>query len=372
MLSRNRLIKENNGDTQMEKEKRYETQKAFLIKWIYYGVWAAAAYFLIRLLGSVLLPFLVAFLLAWILKFPTDFLTKRIKVKRKIAAVFVLISFFVLIGFSCFLLGRSMFGMAKTAWSGFMEFCSGTLIPVMDSFTDMCKDLGDTSDGTAVIDARSLLADVSGNVVSGVSGAVSCLPAVCMNLLIIIIETIFLELEYPQIMKFIRKRTPEKWHSYLGESKRAIHGMFGKYAMSYVFIFFLTFVELFAGLWLLGIRQAFATALFIAILDILPVLGTGTILLPWGVFAFFCRDRMLGGGILLLYLFITIVRNIVEPRLVGKQMGLSPSVTLPAILIGYKFFGILGVFLLPIGAAVFQCINRAGILSKNREKSSNL
>lgn len=93
-------------------------------------------------------------------------------------------------------------------------------------------------------------------------------------------------------------------------------------------------------------------ALAIAVFDILPVLGTGGILLPWAVILLLLGDKMLAAGILVLYLVITVVRNIAEPRLVGKQIGLHPLATLIAMFLGLKILGIAGMVLFPMLLAV--------------------
>lgn len=341
----------------MEKEVKYETYKTFLVKFAYYAVWAAGIYFVIKLLGSVLLPFFLAFLLAWILKYPTDFLSRKTKIKRKASALIVIFLFFIIIGVSCYLLGKSLCDMIFTAWDDLSVFFSNTVVPVLNSFSDWCHNLGNMGDGRAIVNAEDFISEMSGSVISNVSGMAACIPAVCMNILVIAIELIFLELEFPAILEWLLKWMPKKWIKYIENGQQKAGGMFKKYAASYVFIFFMTFFELWIGLLLLHVGRSFQTALFIAVLDILPVLGTGTILLPWGIYLVCCGDKSLGIGILLMYLFITIVRNYVEPRLVGKQMGLSPAVTLPGILIGYQLFGLLGVFLLPVGAMIFQCMN---------------
>ena len=113
-------------------------------------------------------------------------------------------------------------------------------------------------------------------------------------------------------------------------------------------IFGITFIELALGFAFLGIPHGIFLAALIAVVDILPVLGTGTVLVPWGFITLFLGDYGLGIGILLLYLVITIVRNTIEPKLVGKQIGLHPVVTFAGMLLGLKYFGFLGMFGIPL------------------------
>ena len=100
----------------------------------------------------------------------------------------------------------------------------------------------------------------------------------------------------------------------------------------------------------------------IAVFDILPILGTGGILLPWAAVLFVMGNKPLAAGILILYVIITVIRNIVEPKIVGKQIGLHPLVTLMAMFLGLKTFGIIGMIVLPVSLAVLINLEKNGII----------
>jgi predicted PurR-regulated permease PerM len=105
----------------------------------------------------------------------------------------------------------------------------------------------------------------------------------------------------------------------------------------------LTFVELTVGFLLLKIKYAILVALLVALIDLLPVFGTGTVLLPWGFFELFMGSATKGVGILLLYFVVTIVRNFAEPKIIGKQIGINPLFTLISMLF-FSSFGRISVF----------------------------
>lgn len=108
-----------------------------------------------------------------------------------------------------------------------------------------------------------------------VSGIAVNIPGMCFKLLLAVISTVFMELDFPQIMHFLEKIIPEKWKETVSAVKKGTFGTMGKCVAAYVFIFLMTFAELAAGLLLLQIEGAFAIAFLIAVLDILPVLGHG-------------------------------------------------------------------------------------------------
>ena len=109
-----------------------------------------------------------------------------------------------------------------------------------------------------------------------------------------------------------------------------------------------TFVLLLTGFLLLGIQMPLVLALTVALLDALPLLGTGTVLIPWGLLAMASGSLRRGTVLLLLYGLAALTRNVLEPRLLGSQLGLSPLLTLLAIYAGYRAFGFGGMLLLPI------------------------
>ena len=124
--------------------------------------------------------------------------------------------------------------------------------------------------------------------------------------------------------------------------------MIRKYILSYSLIMLITYLTLLLGLIILRVRHAPVLALFIAVLDILPVIGVGTVLIPWGIYSIVVGNRLLGIGLLVLFVANTVIRQTSEPRIVGKSLNLHPLLTLMMIYIGYGLFGVLGVFILPL------------------------
>ena len=227
--------------------------------------------------------------------------------------------------------------------------------------TQGLQDVGAESAQT-IKNAGKLMSGISDGVIDGVSGMAAGIPGFFMKLLITVIATVFMELEFPQIRAFLKRQIPAEYQRAFRDGKNYVTGTMGKCIISYCLIFGITFAELVAGLFLLGIKNAFAIAFIIAVLDILPVLGTGTVLIPWAVLAFASGRISTGVGVFGLYLVITVVRNLIEPKLVGKQMGLSPVIMLPCMLIGLKFFGIIGLFVVPLLVSFLKQLNDRGII----------
>ena len=123
----------------------------------------------------------------------------------------------------------------------------------------------------------------------------------------------------------------------------------------------LTFVQLLIGFMVLDIRFPFLFALLVAAVDFLPVLGTGTVLIPWGIVLAVAGSPFKGVGLLILWVITLIVRQIAEPKIMGKSLGIHPLFSLLATYFGLKLFGIGGMLLFPIMLSV-----ASGILEEKR------
>ena len=122
----------------------------------------------------------------------------------------------------------------------------------------------------------------------------------------------------------------------------------------------ITFCELSLGLGILGTNNFIATAFIIAVFDIIPVCGSGGILIPWGVFCFMKGQLHMGIGIFAVYAVITVVRQIIEPKIIGEQVGLPAIVTLLAMFLGARFLGFAGIFICPLAVVVAKRLNDSG------------
>lgn len=364
----------------MNREERLRRQKEFLISFAFGAVWLVILWVVLKAAGSVLFPFLAAFAVAALLAGAVKFITERTHIKRGIVAVTTVLFFYILLAAVLYFAGSYLVRLIYDLTRELSVFFSDTVVPVMQRFyqwverlsvvfypvgqtekTQGLQDVGAESAQT-IKNAGKLMSGISDGVIDGVSGMAAGIPGFFMKLLITVIATVFMELEFPQIRAFLKRQIPAEYQRAFRDGKNYMTGTMGKCIISYCLIFGITFAELVAGLFLLGIKNTFAIAFIIAVLDILPVLGTGTVLIPWAVLAFASGRISTGVGVFALYLVITVVRNLIEPKLVGKQMGLSPVIMLPCMLIGLKFFGIIGLFVVPLLVSFLKQLNDRGII----------
>ena len=145
-------------------------------------------------------------------------------------------------------------------------------------------------------------------------------------------------------------------------------------------ILFITFCEIFLGLSILkaaGLYTGgyiFVIAVCTALLDILPVFGTGTVLIPWAIFSLITHKIGLGIGLIVIYALITVIRQVVEPKLVSANVDMHPVITLMCMFVGVQVFGVLGIFILPITMVILKTLNDEGVIHiwRNKKKEAEL
>lgn len=211
----------------------------------------------------------------------------------------------------------------------------------------------------------------------GLLSTVMQIPAIFTAILIGIIACFFITCDYDGFTKMIKENLSDEHERALVRTKKLLGDILGKMLKSYVTLIFITFCEVSIGLNILKLIGVYdggyiiAISICTALVDILPVLGTGTIMVPWAVINLFTGNVGLGIGLLVLYALITVIRQILEPRLVAMNVGVHPVVTLAGMYLGIQLFGFLGIFILPITIILVKALNDEGIIhlwGKSREK----
>ena len=178
-------------------------------------------------------------------------------------------------------------------------------------------------------------------------------PKVFITIIVSVLACFYFAVDYGRLrdgaLGYFKGRGADKLSRALSSVGKALK----RYARAYLVIMLLTFFEVFVGLLIIGKRYAFLLALIVAVVDVLPVFGAGTVLLPWAVVSLLMRDMRTGLGLLILYGVITIIRQIAEPRIVGGSLGIHPLVTLFSMFAGLSLFGVAGMLFAP--AMVMVC-----------------
>ena len=207
---------------------------------------------------------------------------------------------------------------------------------------------------TAFSGSSALLQQAASYILSLAGAVLTRVPDSALTFGAAIISGYMISARMPKIRLWFRRNLPrERLKPLLDTLRRIRRGVWG-WLLAQAKLVAISFALLLAGLTLLRIPYAFVWSVAIAFVDLLPVLGTGTVLLPWALILFLQSDVGRGVGILGLYAVIALTRSLLEPRLVGKELGLDPLVTLMALYAGYRLWGFPGLILAPVLAVAAQ------------------
>lgn len=206
------------------------------------------------------------------------------------------------------------------------------------------------------------IADLSKRVLSWATNLTLKTPGFLLDLIITVIATVFLSIDLPAVKAFVLRQCSEKTKALLRNIRIHLGRTLWRYTRSYALILGITFAEISIGLLIIGLDNPFGLAAAIAVFDILPVVGSGMILLPWTIITLLSGNYVRALGLGILYAVVVVVRNVMEPKIIGDRVGLHPIVTLLAMVLGTYLFGGIGLLGLPLSLALIQSLNRQGVI----------
>lgn len=352
-------------------ENLIEKRKGFIINSIYIVIIGLLILAVARYSLLWLTPFIIGFGVATILRPIVKKVQKRIKYGHKPVAALIVLLFYGTIGVLIGLLSVKIFISLKDMFIWLPSFYFSSIEPVFVNLLDWGQSW------FAVLDPEfiQILSDISSNLISSlatlisrfssgmvsiITSGISSVPTFFVSLVFAIISSFFFAIDYPAVTGFLARQLSDKQKEMLVDIKDTVGKTLLNFVKAYGIVMGITFLELSLGLSILKVENAFYIAAIIAVLDILPALGSGSVLIPWAIIQMLQQDWFMGIGLIVLYLVILVVRNIMEPKVVGKQIGLPPIVMLMCMFAGVKILGILGLFVLPIMVIILKELNDNG------------
>lgn len=313
-------------------------------------------------LAFFLMPFLIAFALSSLMEPPIRFLTKKMHFKRGAAAPLVLL---LILGSIITLLVLAILKLIKEFKSLLViapELLSNLYTKLMalvqqgSEYTKWMPPELTTNLRDAFTNLSAAVTSFSATVVKGAFLTAASLPEILIFTLITILATFFLSKDRSRIAAVFSRHLPENWlDRILAVKKDLFNALFG-YLRAALIMMSITFTEVFIGLSIIRIDYALLMAFLTALIDALPVLGAGSVLIPWSLYSFVTGDIRMGVSTLVLYLVVLIVRQVIEPKVVGHQIGVYPLMTLLAMYTGLRIIGFAGLILGPISYLMIRNI----------------
>lgn len=327
--------------------------------------------YLLPPLLSLFMPFVLALVAAWLLNPLVKVLQRRLGLPRGVLSLLLILLGFAAAGGLLFALGYSLFSEVSAllnnwegAWNSFQEGVEAvglwldrllTYLPVevSDFFNDLLDRLwAALSDWVSGV--MPVLGTWAGNFAMG-------LPAFAVAFIVFLMGTYFLTADYPRYRYLLTSRMPEEVRRFFGHIKHTALGAFGGYVRAEVIISVGVFAILLAGFLLIRQPYAVLLALILAVLDFIPIIGSGTIMIPWAAIDLLTGNWGHAVGLLVVWGVVCVFRRVAEPKAVGSQTGLSPILSLVSMYVGMRLAGVLGMILGPILCLVAINICRTGI-----------
>lgn len=321
-----------------------------------------------------LLAFFLPFVIGWLISLVAGplvlFLEQKLKIRRRLSGVVVIASVIA----SVILLFYAVFSKLARELSGFLQSLPALWKSVESDFDSIGRNLNgfydrlpqDMQDWMANFGLnaedyiRGLIGELSTPTVSAVGSLAQNLPSVLIGVIMCLLAAYFFVADKEAVYAFFRGCMPpamqEKWKILSDSLRQAVGGYLKAQLKIEVWIYLLVVI----GLVILRIDYSLLIALGIAALDLLPVFGTGAVLWPWAIVKFLSGDYVMGVGLLLIWGVGQLVRQIIQPKIVGDSIGLAPMPTLVLLYVGYRIGSVLGMILaIPIGIVVVN-LYRAG------------
>lgn len=335
------------------------------IKKILYFLFLILIIYIILKLAYFFLPFLIALIIANCIEPLIKSICRKTKLLRKTSAIIALLLVFaVIIG----ILVLSTLLIVSEASD------------LLKNFGDIGKSVTDTITNISNIlklenvniseDVKGLIVNNTNDLVNhaltylkgiltSIIDIITTLPTFIIYLVITILATYFICTDRMAILDNLEQHVPKKWLKKANSQFKSVVQVLGKYLKAELILILISFIIVLIALYIfkavgMNIESPFLISLGIGFVDLLPILGSGTVMLPWGIITIMSGDITLGIAILILLLVISLIRQFLEPRIVSSQLGMHPLYTLIAMYVGFKISGIIGLIMGPIILIIVQ------------------
>lgn len=322
------------------------------------------------------MPFLLGYLIAMIASPIVRFFEEKLKIKRKTGSVFVIVAVIALVVLVVYLIGAKLVEQIMGLTAELPEMWNSTeadLIRIgknLDIFISRLPEdfrltiagIGEKMDSFFA----SMVEKISTPTITAVGNMAKQLPSILIGMIMCLLSSYFFVAEKDYMSNFFEKHAPysvrKRWKLLMRSLKRAVGGYFKAQFKIEAFVYILLLV----GLSVLGIDYAILIALGIAFLDLLPFFGTGTVMVPWAIIKFLSADYKMAVGLLIIWGGGQLLRQVIQPKIVGDSIGVEPIPTLFLLYIGYKVGGVIGMIVaVPVGIIV-QNMNEEGLFDTTK------
>lgn len=342
----------------MQKE-NIKKMTEFLIFSAYYILIASIFFLILKYLLPFFAPFLFGFLVAFLLRPISKTISKKTKINKKVCGIIIVFLSFFLITAAFWWLGAKIVDVLKTLTNSSEEIYTTYFLPIKDFFDNNIPNffektfpnLKDEADKILEVLSYGLnefITSSSKHILNGVAKFGKSIPNFLVDFIFSIISAIYFSFDYEKVTDFVTKIFPEKTKKFLFKTKGFTFKTIIKYFKSYFFLMLICFFLLSISFFIIKIKNPIGIAAIVSFFDVIPIIGSGIIIIPWALALLAKQNFSMAIGLLISFFSINLLRSFLEPKILGAGLGIHPIATLISIYVGGKFFGFLGVFIAPI------------------------
>jgi len=336
-------------------------------------VGSVAGFFLTFKLAVVFAPFIIALAISSFIEPPIRFLMKKTKLSRKVAALISLLTVAIVFGSLIVLLISRIYREAESLY----QILPGYIPEIYHNISSLINKASDIYFGLpkeVTISIDNMVSNITDSVpkvlkslMSGILNTAVSIPQAIIFVIVTMLSTFFLSSDRDSIYNYIKSNFPEALINKIISIKNDMFMALFGYIRAQLILMSITFIELSIGFWIIGVRHFILLASIIAVIDALPILGTGGVLIPWAIYEFITTDFTTGIKLIILYGIVLVVRQLIEPKVLGQQIGLHPLITLMSMYLGLRIFSYPGLIIGPVTVLLLKNII-SGILKKRSIK----
>lgn len=357
---------------------KVQSRLNFIINLAFVTTVVVIVYLALKYVIGWVLPFLIAFVLVSALHPLILLIKKNLKIKQELISIIVMALVYALAAVLIFLLVMQLIIVIRDGLQALPQYFNSTILPSLtqtnNALIDFIQELPpqwqeqvQTVQGDLLRTLQSFIVSLSQKGINLIPKITSAIPSFMIGFVFTIMLSFFMSVQYEKVVHFFRLQLSKRARTIIAQLRDIGVETVFKYLRAALTLMFITFVELSIGLLLLRTDNAIPVALGIAVFDALPFFGTGAIVIPWGVISLIQGNYKYAIGLFLLYAVVTVVRQLIEPKIVGDKLGLNPIITLTAIYIGFKLFGVLGMIAMPISTQIAMELHRKGTIRLFKE-----
>ena len=309
-------------------------------------------------LCSLFMPFLLALIVAWLLHPLVRWLQKKLNISRKVLSMILILLVYVGIGAILYGLGYAAVTQIRSLvenWGDIRAQVLASLESLSDYLSGLVELLPDSVasnlEGLAsqLLDwLQSVLPSALDTTLGGGMSVVSRIPSFAIAAVVFMMASYFITADYPRLRFLATDRLPESVREFGSNFKRIFVEAFGGYLKSQLILSLGVFLILTAGFFLIHQPYGLLLAFIFAVLDFIPIIGAGTVMVPWSVVCLVTGDYRSAIELMVIWGIICLFRRLAEPKILGDQTGLSPILSLVGIYVGMRLGGVLGMIVGPL------------------------